>query len=115
MRFYKPHNYQNPSFIITLDGYDYEIKFATHESNQLYAECMIHDPVSDNVIYVHNRIELNGHVFYFVWNEKYDWNRNNYIPEDDITVYVDETPCVDVQSMYNQLAGNKQNISLTIS
>lgn len=114
MRFYKPHNYQHTKFIIRVDCVDYEIRFATYESNQLYGRCMMYDPVSKNTYYVHNRIELNGHTFVFVWSDKYDWNRDNYIPDKDLTVYVDETPAIDPQAVYNQIRGNIQNIQLNV-
>lgn len=115
MKFFKPHNLIHSEFIIEVDGVKYSIHTMNYHVNQGYARCMIEDTSTKNRYYVHDRIELNGHVFYFSWDEKFDFSRLNYIPGKDMTIYVDEIPEFDPQSITIPIRNNSQNINLIIS
>lgn len=115
MRFFKPHSMIHSEMNIEVDGVKYIIHTLNYHLNQGFARCMLEDTSTKNRYYVHDRIELNGHVFYFSWNIKYSYSRDNYVPGQDLTVYVDEIPPFNPESVMPCIRTNSQNISLTIS
>lgn len=115
MKFFKPHGFIHSEFRINVDGIDYIIHTLNYQLNQGYATCVIEDTSTKNRYYVHNREEINGHVFYVLWNEEYNYSRDNYVPGKDLTVYVDEIPDIDPESILGPIRNNNKNISLIIS
>lgn len=120
MKFFKPHSFIHSEFKFEVEGITYIVHTLNYHLNQGYARVMIEDTSTKNRYYVHNRIEINNHVFYVSWNEKYSYSRDNYVPGQDLTVYVDEEPEFSPLSVTNCLNcgcmnSNNQNIKLIIS
>lgn len=115
MKFFKPHTLIHKDFIIEVDGIKYNIHTLNYHANQSYARCVIEDMSTKNRYYVHNREVINGHEFYIVWNEEYNYARDNYVLGNDMTIYVDQKAECDPQSITIPVRNNEQNIKLIIS
>lgn len=115
MKWFKPHTLVHKDFIIEVDGIKYNIHTLNYHMNQGYARCVIEDMSTKNRYYVHNREVINGHIFYVTWNEVYNYARDNYVPGQDMTIYVDQEPDTSPLPITNAVRNNSNNIRLTIS